>query len=83
MNGRPSESGFVGGLADGFTMPACKASDRVHAQIAIGGPGLDGVVAAVARTRGEPQRAVTGVVRRDGVPQPGVRSTHSTPAAAR
>ena len=68
-----SESGFVGAFSDGFTMPACTASDRLHAQIVIGGPGLDGVVAAVARTKGEPEREVTGVVTQSGVPQAGVR----------
>lgn len=66
-------SGFVGAFSDGFTMPACTASDRLHAQIVIGGPGLDGVVGAVARTQGAPQRAVTGVVTRSGVAQAGVR----------
>ena len=66
-------SGFVGTFSDGFTMPACAAGDRLHAQIVIGGPGLDGVVAAVARTRGEPQREVTGVVTRSGVAAAGVR----------
>jgi hypothetical protein len=68
-----SVSGFVGVFADGFTMPACTASYRLHAQIVIGGPGLDGVVAAVARTKGAPQREITGVVTREGVAQPGVR----------
>jgi hypothetical protein len=66
-------SGFVGAFSDGFTLPACTASDRLHAQIVIGGPGLDGIVAAVARTRGEAQRELTGVVTRDGVAQAGVR----------
>jgi hypothetical protein len=66
-------SGFVGVFSDGFTMPACTASDRLHAQIVIGGPGLDGVVGAVARTKGAPQREVTGIVTRGGVPQAGVR----------
>ncbi len=75
-----SMSGFVGVLADGFVMPACTASERLHAQIVIGGPGLDGVVAAVARTRGEAQREVSGVVTRAGVPQAGVR-VHAHDAA--
>jgi len=44
--------------------------------------GLDGVVAAVARTRGDAQRAITGTVTQNGVPQPGVHVTRSTPAAA-
>jgi len=32
-----SASGFVGAFADGFTIPACTAFDRLHAQIVIGG----------------------------------------------
>jgi hypothetical protein len=68
-----SVSGFVGAFADGFTMPACAAGDRLHAQIVIGGPGLDGVVAAVAETKRDSQRAITGVVTRAGAPQAGVR----------
>jgi hypothetical protein len=66
-------SGFVGMFADGFTMPACTPSDRLHAKIVIGGPGLDGIVAAVARTTGEPQREITGVVAQSGAAQAGVR----------
>jgi hypothetical protein len=72
-----SQSGFVGAFADGFTLPACAATDRLHAQIVIGGPGLDGITAAVARMRGEAQRAITGVITRDGVAQAGVR-VHAT-----
>jgi hypothetical protein len=73
FGGSLSVSGFVGALAPGFTLPACMAIDRLHAQIAIGGPGLDGIVGAVARTKGEAQREVRGVVTRDGVAQAGVR----------
>ncbi|HEY0478090.1 MAG TPA: CehA/McbA family metallohydrolase [Kofleriaceae bacterium] len=74
-------SGFVGAIGDGFAMPACAAIDRVHARIVIGsGPGLDGVVAAVARTLGKPQREVTGMVTRDGAPQNGVH-VHAVDAA--
>jgi hypothetical protein len=75
-----SVSGFVGSFTAGFTMAGCAATDRLHAKIVIGGPGLDGVVGAVARTRGEPQRAITGVVRRGGVAQAGVR-VHARDAA--
>jgi hypothetical protein len=68
-----SVSGFVGALGEGFTMPACTTTDRLHAQIVIGGPGLDGLVTAVARTRGEAMYGIAGAVTRDGVPQAGVR----------
>jgi hypothetical protein len=66
-------SGFVGVIAPGFELPACTETARLHAQIVIGGTGLDGIVGAVARTKGEPQREITGVVTRDGVAQAGVR----------
>jgi len=67
-----SVSGFVGALGDGFAMPGCMRTDRLHAQIVIGGPGLDGILGAVARTRGTSQREITGTVTRDGVAQAGV-----------
>jgi len=63
-----STSGFLGTFGSGFTMPACGSLDRVHAQIVIGGPGVDGIVAAVDRVRGTPDRVITGTVRRAGVP---------------
>ena len=75
-----SVSGFVGVFAAGFTLPACEETSRLHAQIAIGGPGLDGVVGAVARSTGAAQRAISGVVTRNGVPQAGVR-VHALDAA--
>jgi hypothetical protein len=67
-----SVSGFLGAFTDGFTMPACGTMDRVHAQIVIGGPGLDGIRDAVARTFGTAQRELTGTVTRAGVPAEGV-----------
>src|SRR5262249_38366663 len=50
-----SVSGFVGAPAPNFEMPACGTLDRAHAQIVIGGPGLDGVTAAIARVCNEMQ----------------------------
>jgi hypothetical protein len=61
-----SASGFLGTFGGGFTMPACGSIDRVHAQIVIGGPGVDGVIAAVNRVRGTPDRVITGTVKRAG-----------------
>jgi hypothetical protein len=79
--GSLSVSGFVGATSQTeFTMPGCAATDRLHAQIVIGGPGLDGIVGAAARTKGEAQRAITGTVTRDGAPQAGVR-VHAVDAA--
>ena len=49
MTSSLSASGFVGVFTPGFTMPACGTLQRLHAQIVIGGPGLDGAVAAVGR----------------------------------
>jgi len=68
-----SVSGFLGAFTGGYTLPACGTTDRVHASIVIGGPGLDGVEAAVARTNGDAERAITGTVTRGGVPAAGVR----------
>ena len=68
-----SVAGFVGSFGSGYALPACTTSERLHAQLVIGGPGLDGVNAAVARTLGQPQRAITGVVTRAGVAAEGVR----------
>ncbi|HEU0031731.1 MAG TPA: CehA/McbA family metallohydrolase [Kofleriaceae bacterium] len=67
-----SASGFVGAFSPGFEMPACGTLERLHAQLVIGGPGVDGLQAAVARTHGEAQRAITGTVTRDGQPVAGI-----------
>ena len=73
-------SGFLGSFQQGFTIPACSTTDRVHAQLVIGGPGLDGIQAAVARMQGTPERTITGTVTRGGVPAEGVR-VHATNSA--
>ena len=67
-----STSGFLGMFGAGFTMPACGTLDRLHARLVIGGPGLDGVQAAAARTLGDAQRTVTGTVTRGGAPVVGI-----------
>lgn len=69
-----SASGFTANLNDGFTIPACAEMRRHHARLVVGGPGLDGLRRAVARTTGEELRAVTGTVRdAGGAPAAGVR----------
>ncbi len=65
-------SGFLGAFAGGFEIPACGTSERLHAKLIIGGPGLDGVQAAAARVLGETQRTITGTVTRGGTPAAGV-----------
>lgn len=75
-----SVSGFLGAFSPGFTMPACQRIERLHAKIAIGGPGLDGAVVAAASTRGETLRAVTGTVTRGSVTVPHVH-VHAIDAA--
>lgn len=65
-------SGFLGAFSPGFTMPACTRIERLHAKIAIGGPGLDGAVVAAASARGDSLRAVTGTVTRGAVTLPHV-----------
>jgi hypothetical protein len=68
-----SVSGFLGAFTTGYNLPACGTTDRIHASIVIGGPGLDGIVGAVSRSNGDAQRAITGTVTRGGVPAAGVR----------
>ncbi|MBV8761856.1 MAG: CehA/McbA family metallohydrolase [Deltaproteobacteria bacterium] len=68
-----SVSGFLGAFTTGYNLPACGTTDRIHASIVIGGPGLDGIEAAVARTNNTVQRAITGTVTRGGQPAGGVR----------
>lgn len=68
-----SASGFIGAGTQGFVMPACSESDRLHASIVIGGPGLDGIQAATARVLGTAQREISGIVRRGTMPAGGVR----------
>ena len=72
-----SAAGFVGAFTDGYAIPACGVLDKPHASIVIGGPGLDGVQAAVARVRGDAQRQVTGTLTRNGAPLAGIH-VHAT-----
>jgi hypothetical protein len=65
-------SGFLGAFAPGFEIPACGTTERLHAKLIIGGPGLDGVQAAAARTLGVEEREITGTVTRGGAPAAGV-----------
>jgi len=73
LNSSISVSGFLGAFSAGFEIPPCSTSERLHAKLIIGGPGIDGVVAAAARTFGQEQRELVGTITRDGVPAPGVR----------
>jgi len=77
-----SVSGFVGTFSKGFDMPACGTLERLHAQLVIGGTGLDGIEAAVARLRGDAQREITGTVTRTGSgPAAGI-SVHAIDASS-
>ena len=82
FNGSLAVSGFVGAFSPGFTMAACGSTERLHARIVIGGPGLDGVVAAVDRTLGTATRTITGTVMRDGTLYANVH-VHATDAAGK
>jgi hypothetical protein len=63
---------------DIFVVSACTETTVPYATIHVGGTGLDGLRAAIARTEGAPLRAVTGSVTfDDGSPAPGVR-IHAT-----
>ena len=69
-----AQSGFTSNINDGFDIPGCEVMTRDHARLIIGGPGLDGLIQAVARTQNETLRSISGVVRDSaGAPAPGVR----------
>jgi len=72
FGGTISASGFVGAFSDGLELPACDPMERLHAQIVIGGTGVDGVQAAVERMRGTSQREITGTVTRNGAAVAGI-----------
>lgn len=68
-----AQAGFIGAFTSPLQLPGCGVTDRHHAQIVIGGPGLDGLEQARARVEGRTLRAITGTVT-DGVdPLPGAR----------
>lgn len=75
-----AQSGFVGGATDAYTIPACSTLERRHAQIVIGGPGLDGLEQARARVEGRTLRAISGVVS-DGGGGGGSFRVHAVDAA--
>ena len=68
-------SGFTGMSAAGYSIAAGTETRRHYTRIYIGGRGIDGVLAAAARTEGVSQRAITGTVyEADGTtPAAGVR----------
>lgn len=72
-----STSGFDSFSAPAVSLPGC-AQTRIHwARMVIGGPGLDGLNEALARTAGERLRAVSGVVLAGGAPVADAR-VHAT-----
>lgn len=67
-------SGFASNFGEPFDIAACSETRRHHARITIGGPGLDGLLQAVARTEGTSLEPISGVVKEsDGTPAAGVR----------
>jgi hypothetical protein len=58
-----SISGFVSFFAPGLVLSACRETRLHHAQIVIGGPGVDGLMQALAETSATAVRTVSGVVR--------------------
>jgi hypothetical protein len=74
FQGLIAESGFIGRLATGRTIPACAVTTFPHARLTLGGPGADGAIFARASERGDPMREITGIVRDpDGAPASDVR----------
>lgn len=63
LGGGIAASGFLANFVDGFVMEACAQTRRHHVRLHIGGPGLDNLRQAIARTNGETLRAISGVVR--------------------
>jgi hypothetical protein len=81
LSGGIYASGFASNFAEPFEILACAQTRRHHARLTIGGPGLDGLLQAVARTQGTSLRPITGVVTEtDGTPAKGVR-VHATDEA--
>jgi hypothetical protein len=76
LGGSIARSGFIGALNDPFTIEPCAVTTRAHARIVIGGPGLDGLVAARARVDGEALRTIEGSV--SGVPSGITARVHAT-----
>jgi hypothetical protein len=58
-------SGFVGAFSAGFDIPACEASERLHARLVIGDR-LDGAQLAAEKLLGTDMREITGTVTRGG-----------------
>lgn len=66
-----------------ITLPACTLVSRPYGRIHVGGPGVDGLQAAIARTEGDATVATSGVVSYgDGTPAAGAR-VHATSADGR
>jgi hypothetical protein len=75
-----SASGFTSNLVGSAVIAACSQTRRHHARITIGGPGVNGLLRAVARSNGGGLRTLTGVVRdADGAPALGVRVHAESP----
>lgn len=67
------QSGFASVFAGEFEIAPCDETTHHHARITIG-EGVDGLLQALARTKGTSQREITGTVRdANGVAVPGAR----------
>lgn len=75
-----AQSGFVGAFTDEFELAACGETERHHARILIGGPGLDGLEQARARLEGRTLRTITGTVTDGAAPLAGA-NVHAVDAA--
>jgi hypothetical protein len=71
-------SGFMSVFTGGFILKACGETERHYARLTVGGPGLDGLVEALARTDGSPLRAIAvQAIESTGRPVEGAR-VHAT-----
>jgi len=68
------QSNLVGLALDTWAAPACAVTELDLGDLHVGGPGLDGLLAARSRTLDEPRDTIAGVVRQsDGAPAAGAR----------
>ncbi len=83
LKGGIGQSGFVSNFVDPFDIAACGETERKHAVITIGGPGLQGLQKVMAGIDGTSMQTIAGTVRdANGVAQAGVRVHAETTTGA-
>lgn len=80
LGGSIAQSGFIGALNETWMIPRCAVTTRAHARLAIGGPGYDGLIDAIARIEGTPMRTIIGTV--NDLPPGATARVHATRTGA-